>query len=78
MEGNLWRLCRVTEHVSSRSSHLHKKSGFPSLSIGICIVTKEVMEMEERNEASASIWVWVIIIAIAAALVAAFVLFLSP
>jgi hypothetical protein len=47
-------------------------------SIGICIATKEVMEMEEKNEASASIWVWVVIIAVAAALVAGFVLFLRP
>ena len=28
MEGNLWRLCRVTEDVSSLSLHSHKKSGF--------------------------------------------------
>jgi len=78
MEGNLWRLCRVTEHVSSRSSHSHKKSGFPSLSIIIYIATKEVMEMEEKKEAGASIWVWVIIIAIAAAVVAGFIIFLKP
>jgi cytochrome b subunit of formate dehydrogenase len=39
---------------------------------------KEVVEMEERNEASASIWVWVVIIAIAAALIAGVVIFLRP
>ena len=39
---------------------------------------KEVVEMEEKDEASASMWVWVIIIAIAAALIAGFVIFLKP
>ena len=78
MESSLWRLCKVTEHVSYLSSHSHKKSGFPSLSIGTCIATKEVTEMEEKNEAGGSIWVWVIIIAIAAALVAGFIIFLKP
>ncbi len=77
-EGNLWRLYRVTQHVSSRSSHSHKKSGLPSLSIGICIATMEVTEMEEKNEVGASIWVWVIVIVIAVALVATFIIFLKP
>jgi len=57
---------------------VRQKIGFPSLSISTCIAAKEVMKMEERNEASASIWVWVVIIAIAAALVAGFVIFLRP
>jgi len=57
---------------------LTSEFGFHDRSIGICIATKEVMGMEEKNEASASIWVWVVIIAIAAALVAGFVLFLRP
>ena len=57
---------------------LTKKSGYPSFSIGICIVTKEVTEMEEKKEAGASIWVWVIIIAITAAVVAGFIIFLKP
>jgi len=78
MEGNLLRLCRVTEHVSSLSSHSNKQLGFPFLSIGICIGTKEVTEMEEKKEAGASIWVWVIVMAIAVALVAGFIIFLKP
>lgn len=57
---------------------LTQKSGFPSVSIGICIDTKEVMEMEEKKEAGVSIWVWVIVIAIAVALVAGFIIFLKP